>query len=104
MAAERGEWSTPESVDAVVAYNTPLDDGLLHSALASLRPGGRLIIVDPGGTPDESFVQTLEGADFPGARFPQGSGQVLGSEHFIFGPWRRGRPTCAGGSQRTGSP
>jgi len=30
--------------------------------------------------------------------------QLEGSEHFILGPWRRGRPMCSGGSHRLGSP
>ena len=29
----------------------------------------------------------------------EGSGQVLGSLHLIFGPWRRGRPVRAGTSE-----
>jgi hypothetical protein len=33
----------------------------------------------------------------------EGSGQVRGSEHFIFGPWRSGLPVAAGGPARLGS-
>src|SRR5688500_4881387 len=64
VAADRGDWAVPESVDAVVAYNMPLESGLLRSALAALRPGGRLIMGDPNGAPDESLVQTLELAGY----------------------------------------
>jgi hypothetical protein len=58
-------WTLEEnSVDAVAAYGGGLDAGLLQTALAVLRPGGRLIIVDPQGAPEKQHVQMLEAAGF----------------------------------------
>ena len=48
------------SLDAVVVYDCPLDDNALQVLLQALRPGGRLIRVDPGDVPDESHVLRLE--------------------------------------------
>jgi hypothetical protein len=58
-------WTLEEnSVDAVAAYGGGLDPALLQTALAVLRPGGRLIVVDPQGAPEREHVQTLEAAGF----------------------------------------
>lgn len=54
----------PGSVDAVAAYDCAPEADLLKSALAALRPGGRLIIMNSQLDPAEGFVKTLEGADF----------------------------------------
>ncbi|MBZ0283673.1 MAG: hypothetical protein K8L97_23250 [Anaerolineae bacterium] len=53
-----------ESADAVVAYGCSLETRLLKSALNALRPGGRIIILNPDGTADETLVQTLERAGY----------------------------------------
>ncbi len=50
--------------DAVAAFDTPVDAEFLARALRALRPGGRLIVVDPNGTPHETHVQTLENAGY----------------------------------------
>ncbi len=50
--------------DAVVAYNLALDDALLRQVLALLRPGGRLIVIDPQGEPDRAQVERLELAGY----------------------------------------
>lgn len=50
----------PGSVDAVVAFNRKPEAILLDSALTALRPGGRLILMNEQGEPDESIVKTLE--------------------------------------------
>ncbi len=50
--------------DAVVAYDVPLDDDLLRGVLASLRPGGRLIAIDPQGEPDRAQVERLESVGY----------------------------------------
>ncbi len=54
----------PNSIDAVVAYDTALSDHLLESALVAMRPGGRLIILDTNGEPSEAAVKTLEDAGY----------------------------------------
>ncbi len=52
------------SVDAVVLYDAALDPDLLGFALLALRPGGRLIAVDPSGEPSAERVRLLEGAGY----------------------------------------
>lgn len=59
------DWDiAPESMDAAVAVDVPLDNVLLGAALAALRPGGRLIVVHAGGAPDETIVHVLEDAGY----------------------------------------
>jgi len=54
-------WQLPaDSIDAVVAYDCAPDDMLLAAALSALRPGGRLILLDPKGKPDSTLVTALE--------------------------------------------
>jgi len=53
-----------ESADAVVAYGCTLEARMLKSALNALRPGGRLIVLNPDGAADDTLVQTLENAGF----------------------------------------
>ncbi|MFO7321896.1 MAG: hypothetical protein DIU68_009200 [Chloroflexota bacterium] len=54
----------PESADAVVALGTRPEAALLAGALSVLRPGGRLMIVDPDGRPDQDAVDILQDAGF----------------------------------------
>lgn len=53
-----------DSVDAVTAFAVPPTDALLKTALHALRPGGRLILVDPSGQPDSDQVRLLADAGF----------------------------------------
>jgi hypothetical protein len=54
----------PDSLDAVTAYDCDPDTVLLAMALFALRPGGRLILMSPTGTPDEAMVRRLEEGGF----------------------------------------
>jgi hypothetical protein len=54
----------PQSFDAVVVLGQASNDVLLNASLAALRPGGRLILMETSGEPDELRVQTLEKAGF----------------------------------------
>lgn len=52
------------SVDAVVAYDYALNDTFLVAALAALRPGGRLIVVQPRGQVSSAPGRRLEQAGY----------------------------------------
>lgn len=52
------------SIDAVVLYDAALDADLLGFALRALRPGGRLIAVNPQGEPSAGLVRQLESAGY----------------------------------------
>jgi len=54
----------PDSIDAVVGYDCEPFELLLGEAFTALRPGGRLILMNPQGKPSESLVKTLESAGF----------------------------------------
>lgn len=54
----------PDSMDAITAYDAVVGDAFLHAALAALRPGGRLVIVNPADAVSESWVKTLENAGY----------------------------------------
>jgi hypothetical protein len=54
----------PQSMDAVVVLGQASNDPLLVASLAALRPGGRLILMETSGNPDELRVQTMEKAGF----------------------------------------
>lgn len=59
------EWQiAPASVDAIVSLECALDAAPLAAALAALREGGRLILIDPHSEPNEAFVQLLEQAGY----------------------------------------
>lgn len=71
LAAQRADISTTDATvaaadwpddffDAVVAYDLPVTDDLLQRVLGWLRPGGRLIIIQPDGQPDAGAVAQLE--------------------------------------------
>lgn len=83
---ESGWRLTPDSVDAVVAFNAEPSADLLKSALRALRPGGRLIIMNAELEPSETFVKILEGADFTrilvevGAECPLPTGALIRGE------------------------
>ncbi|MGJ3237650.1 MAG: class I SAM-dependent methyltransferase [Anaerolineae bacterium] len=53
-----------DSFDAVVAYDTLLQPVWLAEVLALMRPGGRLIVVNPLAHVAERWVQTLEEAGY----------------------------------------
>jgi len=55
---------SPDSMDAVAAFNYPFDDDFFKYALVTLRPGGRFIGVNPLGFVDEAWVVRLERAGF----------------------------------------
>ncbi|MBI1258320.1 MAG: hypothetical protein GC204_12680 [Chloroflexi bacterium] len=59
-----GSSSDENYFDAVVGYGEPLDDELLSMALFTLRPGGRLIVIDPQGDPSSAQVKRLEAAGY----------------------------------------
>jgi hypothetical protein len=77
---------TPNSIDAVVAYDCEPDEFLLAAALSALRPGGRLILLNSKGEPDEAWGKTLEGAGFTrilveiGAESPNPIGVLMRGE------------------------
>lgn len=52
------------SFDAVVSFDTPLENPFLTDAMRLLRPGGRLITIDSARDPDEEAVKTLEAAGY----------------------------------------
>ncbi len=54
----------PQSMDAVAVLGTTPNEALLTAAKAALRPGGRLIMMETSGEPDEMRVQTLEQAGY----------------------------------------
>jgi hypothetical protein len=53
-----------DSFDAVVRYGDLLDDGALSAAHHALRPGGRLIVIDPQGDASSVHVKRLETAGY----------------------------------------
>jgi len=73
------DWSfPPASVDAVLGYDVLLSEALLSATLEVMRPGGRLIVVNPLNDVDEAYVTTLEAAGYvrilvePALRPPSG--------------------------------
>jgi SAM-dependent methyltransferase len=54
----------PASMDAVVAFEYVLNPAFLESALAILRPGGRLIVANSRGRVDRTPGQMLEQAGY----------------------------------------
>jgi SAM-dependent methyltransferase len=58
------QWADDLSADAVVAYGYVLNAPFLEKALAVLRPGGRLIVVDPHGEVRAAYGETLEDAGY----------------------------------------
>jgi SAM-dependent methyltransferase len=60
-----GGWGLfPDSFDAVALYDEVLTEDLLQAILAALRPGGRLIVIQPDGAPSEAPVLALETAGY----------------------------------------
>lgn len=58
-------WALAENdFDAVAALDTVIDAEFLSAALKALRHGGRLILVDSSGMPDETHVRVLENAGY----------------------------------------
>ncbi len=59
------DWSlAPNSVDVVTAYDMGLSQAFLRATLTALRPGGRLIVVNPRGEATPKLVKLLEDAGF----------------------------------------
>jgi SAM-dependent methyltransferase len=54
----------PDSVDAIIAFDQALNADALAQGLRLLRPGGRLIAVDPAGTLDKRYLERLESAGY----------------------------------------
>ncbi len=52
------------SADAVVLYGAGFTPAFLDAALRVLRPGGRLVLVNPNGEPEEALVRALEQAGY----------------------------------------
>lgn len=84
---QRDSWQLPpNSLDAVVGYGCTLDADLLSAALTSLRPGGRLILLNPNGEPAEALVDTLAAAGYtrilvePGVETPSPAGVLMRGE------------------------
>jgi hypothetical protein len=55
---------TAGSMDAVLAYDTALHADFLDAVRAVMRPGGRLIVVNPVGAVEDGHVQALERAGY----------------------------------------
>ena len=55
---------TPDSADSVTFLGdvNTLSDAFFVDTLRLLRPGGRMIVADPNGAPDKTWVQRLEAA------------------------------------------
>jgi hypothetical protein len=55
---------SPDSADAIIALDQSLDAAALAVGLRALRPGGRLIAIDPMGKLDSSYLARLESAGY----------------------------------------
>lgn len=64
LSATVGTGADENSVDAVVAYDAALTDEHLRALQVALRPGGRLVAVDPAGEPSAALVKRLEAAGY----------------------------------------
>jgi hypothetical protein len=62
-AATPGNLSS-NSLDAVVAYDHALSQDFLSVALAALRPGGRLVVVNPNTAVSKAWVTALENVGY----------------------------------------
>ena len=59
------DWSlAPDSVDVVTAYDMGLSQAFLRATRTALRPGGRLLVVNPRGEATPKLVKLLEDAGF----------------------------------------
>lgn len=79
-AADPAGWAVADdSIDAVVVFGQQLSPTLLQAALSALRPGGRLIALDPDGLPSAEQVETLTAAGYTRilVESAQASGGVL---------------------------
>lgn len=66
VPGQAANWPEPtDSADAIMAYAYHLNDAFLTAALTVLRPGGRLIVLDPKSNQvQEAVGQTLEDAGY----------------------------------------
>jgi len=64
FAVTVGDSGEENAFDAVVVYGETPDDEALRGALRALRPGGRLIGIDPAGEPNSAQVRRLEAAGY----------------------------------------
>src|SRR5689334_21200094 len=64
LAVTVGISGDEDSFDAVVVYGEAPDDERLRAALHALRPGGRLIVIDPLGDASSVHVRRLETAGY----------------------------------------
>ncbi|MBC8100341.1 MAG: hypothetical protein H7Y11_12930, partial [Armatimonadetes bacterium] len=65
VAGAPANWALPdECFDAVVGLDAALTPDALTTALAALRPGGRLILMDSNGEVTADRVQLLEGVGY----------------------------------------
>ena len=64
LAVTVGATGDADRFDAAVIYDADVDADLLWAALHELRPGGRLIAVDPSGEPSAERVRRLEAAGY----------------------------------------
>lgn len=59
------QWPQQDNVaDSITTTDADLSPEFLAAALRLLRPGGRLIMLQPQGKPDKAIVQTLENAGY----------------------------------------
>jgi hypothetical protein len=65
VPGQASQWTVESnSADAIVAYAYILNDAFLTCVMDALRPGGRLIVIDPNGEVREQTGKTLEAAGY----------------------------------------
>jgi hypothetical protein len=65
VPGQASQWTVDSNfADAIVAYAYVLNDEFLTCVMDALRPGGRLIVIDPNGEVREQTGKTLEAAGY----------------------------------------